>query len=124
MTKLFVVSALVALASTAQAQPVAVTLSEFALKLSRDTVKAGKVSFAIKNDGRTTHAIRVVGGKIDKGSRELAKAEAATLQLELTPGTYEVYCPLAEGSHKMAGMKHTLVVVAAAADAKAAKKPH
>jgi hypothetical protein len=41
----------------------------------------------------------------------------------LKPGTYEVYCPLADLSHKKAGMSKTLVVVAAAAPAATKKKP-
>ena len=120
--KLFALVAISAFASSASAQAVTVNLIEFKLTLSKDTVKAGKVSFAIKNDGRTTHAFRVVGGKIDKGSRELAKSEAATLQLDLAPGTYEVFCPLAEGSHKMAGMVKKIVVLPADA-APMKKKP-
>jgi uncharacterized cupredoxin-like copper-binding protein len=110
------IALLAATSSVAGAQAINVTLNEFTLKVSKDTVKAGKVSFHLVNEGRTTHNLRIEGGKIEKtNTRELAKGEAATWTLELT-------CPLAEGTHKMAGMKATLVVIPAT-PTKATKKP-
>lgn len=105
--------------SAAAAQAVPVTLTEFKIEMGRDTVKAGTVRFNIKNEGATTHAFYVKGDGANKGSREVAAGESASFSLPLKAGTYEIYCPLADLSHKKAGMSKTLVVVAAAAPAAA-----
>src|SRR5689334_18559492 len=116
--RFLVALAAVAISSTAAAaQAVPVTLSEFKIEMGRDTVKAGTVKFNIKNEGTTTHAFYVKGDGANKGSREVAAGESASFSLPLKPGTYEIYCPLADLSHKKAGMSRTLVVVAAAAPA-------
>ena len=121
--RFLVALAAVAISSTtAAAQAVPVTLSEFKIEMGRDTVHAGTVKFNIKNEGSTTHAFYIKGEGANKGSREVAAGESASFSLPLKPGTYEVYCPLADLSHKKAGMSKTLVVVAAAAPAAAAKK--
>ena len=75
---------------------------------------AGRITFQVKNDGTMTHGFHITGTGIDAGTRDLAKAESAALTLTLKPGTYELFCPLAENSHKMAGMTRKLVVTAAA----------
>src|SRR5471030_266691 len=121
MMRILFVAALVATSSVARAQAVAVTLSEWKVDLSRDTVKAGAVTFKLKNAGSMNHAFFVRGDKFAKGSKEVATGQEAPLTITLTPGTYEVYCPLADLSHKMAGMSKKLVVIAG--DAPAAKKP-
>ena len=120
MMRFFVALAAVAISSTAAAaQAVPITLTEFKIEMGRDTVKAGTVKFNIKNEGATTHAFYVKGEGANKGSREVAAGESASFSLPLKAGTYEVYCPLADLSHKKAGMSRTLVVVAGAAPAAA-----
>lgn len=122
--RFLVALAAVAISSTtAAAQAVPVTLSEFKIEMGRDTVNAGTVKFNIKNEGSTTHALYIKGEGANKGSREIAAGESASFSLPLKAGTYEVYCPLADLSHKKAGMSRTLVVVAAAAPAATKKKP-
>ncbi len=122
--RFFVALAAVAISSTAAvAQAVPVTLTEFKIEMGRDTVSAGTVKFNIKNEGATTHGFYIKGEGANKGSREIAAGESASFSLALKPGTYEVYCPLADLSHKKAGMSRTLVVVAAAAPAPTKKKP-
>ena len=111
-----------ATARVAAAQPVAVTLSEWKIAMSRDTVKAGAVSFRIKNGGAIVHGFYVLGENVDKGSPTVAAGQEASLNVTLKPGTYEVFCPMSENSHKMAGMTHKLVVIPGDAAAPA-KKP-
>lgn len=115
MKRLLLVAALAAFSSVASAQDVSVTLSEWKMRVSRDTVPAGMVTFQVKNMGAMSHALQVSGPGVDKGTRQIAVKELGTLSLTLKAGTYELSCPLAEGSHKMAGMKHTLVVTGAGA---------
>ena len=98
-------------ASAVKAQAVNVTLSEWKVELSRDTVKAGPVTFKLKNAGTMNHAFYVRGEGFAKGSKEVPTGQEAPLTVTLKPGTYEVYCPLADLSHKMAGMSKKFVVV-------------
>lgn len=123
MHRLFLAAAvLITSASVARAQAVDVTLSEFKVELSRDTVHAGPVTFHITNKGVMTHGFFVRGNGVAKGAAEMAPQGASSLTLTLKPGTYEVYCPLSDLSHRAAGMTHKLVVVAAAAESPP-KKP-
>jgi plastocyanin len=122
MNRILLVAALAALSSVAAAQPVAVTLSEWKVGLDRDTVRAGPVTFNVKNSGTMTHGFYVRGDGVDKGSREIPVGEAARLTVTLKPGTYEVFCPMSELTHKMAGMSRKVVVTAGDTPA-APKKP-
>ncbi len=124
MYRFILVAALAASSSAVAAQQtdVKVTLTEWRVRLSVDTVPAGTVSFELTNMGQIAHALQVTGPGTDKSSRQIAAREKASLSVVLKPGTYEVSCPLAEESHKMAGMKRTLIVVAAAGTTPA-KKP-
>ncbi len=114
MPRFLLLSALAAFSSTAAAQDVSVTLTEWKLRLSKDTVMAGAITFEVKNQGTVAPSVQVVGPGMDKGTRQIGAREVATLTVTLKPGTYEVFCPLAEGSHKTAGMTQTLVVTGAA----------
>ena len=123
MTRMLIVAGLVVgLSSVAGAQAVPVTLSEWKVALARDTVKAGSVTFRVKNDGNVVHGFQVLGEGVDKGTPQIAAGQSASLTVSLKPGTYEVYCPMAENSHKMAGMSKKITVVAGEATA-TPKKP-
>ena len=115
------VAALAVSAASASAQAVTVHLAEWKLTLSRDTVAAGPVTFRVTNDGTMTHGFFVRGPGVAKGARDLNKDESATLTVTLKPGTYELYCPLADGTHRTAGMSKQIVVVAASGSASARK---
>jgi plastocyanin len=123
MTRMFIVAATAAFSSVAAAQSVRVpvTLTEWKVDTKSDTVPAGSVTFRVTNDGSMLHAFHVEGTGVDKETRQIAKGESASLVLNLKPGTYELYCPMSDLSHKKAGMSRKLTVVAAAAAAP--KKP-
>jgi uncharacterized cupredoxin-like copper-binding protein len=114
MIRILVVAALAASSSVAAAQTVPVTLSEWKVELGRDTVSAGSVTFKVKNAGTMTHGFYVRGTGVAKGSKEIPAGQEAPLTVILKPGTYEVYCPMSDLSHKMAGMSRILVVTAGA----------
>lgn len=123
MNRLTIVAALTLSASTVSAQAVAVNLSEWKIGLPRgDTVAAGAVTFRITNNGSMNHALYVRGEGVDKGTREIATRQSGTLVVTLKPGTYELFCPMSDESHKMAGMSKKIVVTPAST-APAAKKP-
>ncbi len=90
--------------------PVRVTLSEWTVRLSTQAVAAGPVSFAVTNTGSIPHAFEIEGRGIERETRQIQPGDSATLALTLRAGTYEVYCPVGEGSHKKLGMVARLVV--------------
>jgi plastocyanin len=105
-------------AAAAQAVAVPVTLTEWKVEIARDTLPAGPITFRLSNKGTVTHGFYVSGEGVEKGSRELPAGESASFSVNLKPGTYEVFCPMSDNSHKAAGMVKKLVVTGAAAPAK------
>ncbi|HYK82135.1 MAG TPA: cupredoxin domain-containing protein [Gemmatimonadales bacterium] len=95
--------------------PVAVSakLSEWKVELSTRTIAAGPVTFTILNVGSIPHAFEVEGQGTEQETAVIQPGASATLTLTLQPGTYEVYCPVGEDSHKKLGMETHLEVVRA-----------
>jgi len=122
MFRILVAAALMTTSSVAMAQSVNVTLSEWKVVLDRDTVRAGAVTFKVTNAGTMTHGFFVRGPGVAKGSHDIPAGQSAPLTVTLKPGTYELYCPMSDLTHRMAGMSRTLVVTAGEAPA-AGKKP-
>src|SRR6059036_2242281 len=114
-----VLLAWVALATTAAHRapgtPAAVTakLSEWKVELSEATIAAGPVSFTVTNAGSIPHAFEVEGQGIERETELIQPGSTATLTLTLKVGTYEVYCPVGEDSHKKLGMETHVQVVGA-----------
>ena len=96
-------------------EPAAVSakLSEWKVELSQDTIRAGSVTFTVMNAGSIPHAFEVEGQGIEKETGVIQPSSSATLTLTLKPGTYEVYCPVGQDSHKHLGMDNHLSVVSA-----------
>jgi plastocyanin len=112
VNRLLVAAGLAAVFSTAApAQSVPVTLTEWKLALTRDTLPAGAVTFRVKNDGTMPHGFHVEGPGVDKETKQIAAHETTSLTVTLKPGTYELYCPMSELTHKQAGMVHKITVV-------------
>jgi hypothetical protein len=83
----------------AQPQTIQVTESEFKIVLSPKTLKAGPVTFDVKNAGAIPHDIAIVGGSKTK---LISPRGTATLTTTLKAGTVELYCSVP--GHKAAGM--------------------
>ena len=113
---LLLVGALVAAMPIRRGKPVAVSanLSEWTIQLSEGTVPAGQVTFTVKNGGTIPHAFEVEGNGAEKETPVIQPGASAALTLTLKPGTYEVYCPVGQDSHKKLGMDTHLKVVNAA----------
>lgn len=97
------------------AEPAAVSakLSEWRVELSQDTITAGSVTFTVANAGSIPHAFEVEGQGMEKETGVIQAGSSVTLTLTLKPGTYEVYCPVGQDSHKHLGMDTRLTVVSA-----------
>ena len=89
---------------------VSVKLSEWKVELSQASVPTGTVTFAITNAGSIPHGFEVEGKGIEKEIATIQPGATDTLTLTLKPGTYEVYCPVGEDSHKKLGMETHLKV--------------
>ena len=91
-------------------------LSEWTIRLSEATVPAGPVAFTVTNSGSIPHALEVEGQGTERETPLIQPGASATLTLTLTPGTYEVYCPVGQDSHKKLGMETHLKVVGGPAE--------
>ena len=93
---------------------VSAKLSEWKVELSHNSITAGPVTFTVTNTGNIPHAFEVEGQGIERETTVIQPGSSATLTLTLKPGTYEVYCPVGNDSHKKLGMQTDLRVVRAA----------
>jgi plastocyanin len=92
-----------------QAQEVDISETDFELDPSDPTVKAGTVTFNVTNDGDTTHNLEVEGDGVEEElEQDLAVGESGELTVDLEPGTYEMYCPIA--NHRDLGMEGEVTV--------------
>ena len=90
-----------------------VRLSEWKVELSQQTIATGAVRFAVTNAGSIPHGFAVEGRGIEKAIETIQPGQSDTLTLSLKLGTYEVYCPVGQDSHKKLGMETHLTVVSA-----------
>jgi uncharacterized cupredoxin-like copper-binding protein len=91
------------------------TMGEMFVKADTTSVKAGKVTFAVRNTGETMHGLAIVaapakapGGMLDESAflakgKELMAGAGDMVTAQLKPGRYELVCFLA--GHYAAGQK-------------------
>lgn len=90
------------------ATTVDVSEKEFSITLPA-TVSAGAVTFRVTNNGTIPHSFEIQGqGTDQKLSEPLQPGAQGTLTVNLTPGTYTVFCPV--DNHKGQGMQAQLTV--------------
>jgi plastocyanin len=94
----------------APARIVKVELSEWKISLASDSVSAGPVTLRVHNAGTVAHAFEVEGNGMEKRTAPIPRDSTIALTVDLKPGKYEIYCPLAGGSHKKMGMETDLAV--------------
>src|SRR5881227_2359824 len=96
-----------------------VKLCEWNVVLSQASVAAGPVTFVITNAGSIPHGFEVEGQGIEQEIETIQPGASDTLTLTLKAGSYDVYCPVGEDSHKKLGMDTHLKVVSATSPAPA-----
>jgi uncharacterized cupredoxin-like copper-binding protein len=86
------------------------TATDFKFDPSDPSVKAGKVTFNLKNDGQVEHSLEIedVNGEDAEIEDDVQPGQSGTLAVDLKPGTYEFYCPV--DSHKEMGMTGEITV--------------
>src|SRR5882762_1144503 len=89
---------------------VQVSLTEWKVSLAPRAVPPGSVVFKVTNSGKVPHALEIEGRGVEKSTSRIALGASATLTMVLRAGTYEAYCPVGKGSHKMLGMMNHLSV--------------
>ena len=85
-----------------------VTETEFKIALPKNTLAAGSYAFEVANDGKIEHDLVVQGNGVDEKTPTIQPGSSATLNVDLKPGTYDVYCSIP--GHKQAGMDVKLTV--------------
>jgi uncharacterized cupredoxin-like copper-binding protein len=87
------------------------TATDFKFDPSDPSVKAGNVTFNLKNNGQTTHSLEiedVTPGHDQEIEGDVSPGSSGTLAVNLKPGKYEFYCPIA--NHKELGMEGEITV--------------
>jgi plastocyanin len=87
-----------------RAETVRVTAKDFKFSLSTASVKAGKVTFTIKNAGHTPHDFEIA----NHTSKVVAAGKSTSLTVTLKAGSYPYKCTV--DSHAKLGMKGVLLV--------------
>jgi uncharacterized cupredoxin-like copper-binding protein len=87
---------------------VEVHLTEYKIEMPT-LISTGATTFNVTNTGTETHGFEIEGNGIEKALKpRLKKGENGSLQVDLKPGTYKVYCPVI--GHKWHGMSLDLTV--------------
>jgi uncharacterized cupredoxin-like copper-binding protein len=96
--------------TTAPAKPAAtkvpVSESEFKITAGSTDLKAGEITFEVKNDGNIPHDLAIKGTS-DK-TNLIPAGSTAELKVTLKAGKYELYCSVP--GHEAAGMKLNITV--------------
>jgi uncharacterized cupredoxin-like copper-binding protein len=102
--------------ASSKATSVTATETDFHIKLSKTSFKAGSYIFRAENKGHTTHAFEITGpGLHNAKTKDLSPGQSATLKVTFKKGKYDVFCPIP--GHKALGMNVNLVIGASASTA-------
>jgi uncharacterized cupredoxin-like copper-binding protein len=92
----------------AQATTTEVDLTEYEIAMPT-SLSAGSQTFRVTNNGTIEHNFEIEGQGIEEEfETNLGPGETQTMQLDLEPGTYQVYCPV--DNHREQGMEMQLTV--------------
>src|SRR5215216_6768820 len=100
------------LPSASEGAEIDAKLSEWKIELSETTLARGSVTLTVANTGSIPHQLEIEGHGIERRTGLIQPGASATLEVMLVPGTYEIYCPVGDESHKKLGMETHLAVTA------------
>ena len=89
-------------------QSVSVSEVDYKIRLPETTLKPGKYSFEVQNQGKVPHNLVIKGTGVDEATSDLAPGVSESLTVELKPGSYEFYCSIP--GHKQLGMEQKVTV--------------
>jgi plastocyanin len=94
------------------ARTVHVVLNEWRVSPSETTLAAGPVMFHVMNEGQYQHALEIQRGSDEWQTGNIPAGGTGTVTVNLTPGSYTLYCPVADshGNHRQMGMQTTITV--------------
>ncbi len=85
-----------------------IQLIEYSIVLP-PSVSAGPQHFTIANGGKQNHSLVIEGNGVSaKLPDNITRGDTTTLDVDLKPGTYTVWCPV--DGHRAKGMQTTLTV--------------
>ena len=89
-----------------KAQTVNVTLKEFRITGIPATLKAGAVTFNVKNAGKFPHNVKAIFGPagVNIQTPQLKPGASQTVSATLKPGAYIIICGVGSGYHAAQGM--------------------
>lgn len=88
---------------------IAVTETEFSIRLPSATLTPGPYTFAVDNTGAATHDLVIKGPGVDSARTNLLKkGDKGEIAVTLQPGSYELWCSV--GNHRSRGMQTTISV--------------
>ncbi len=85
---------------------VAVSEKEWTITFPSSSIKAGKVTFVVKNEGAIEHNFVIENAGVEVDAIQPGQSKQVTVDLK--PGTFNVLCNIP--GHAEAGMKTTLTV--------------
>ena len=90
--------------------PIAISVADFMIDPEAVTADGPSVAFEVTNDWPTPHnfGVRNEDGEVVAATADLSAGESETLEAELPPGDYTIFCSLA--GHASLGMTGALTV--------------
>jgi plastocyanin len=82
--------------------------TDFSFALDASQVRAGRITFLVKNDGAIPHDLAIQGHGVDQKTGMLKPGHTASLTVDLKPGIYTYRCTVL--GHTLLGMKGTVTV--------------
>jgi plastocyanin len=82
--------------------------TDFGFALDASQVRAGRITFFVKNDGAIPHDFVIQGHGVDQKTGMLKPGHSASLTVDLKPGIFTYRCTIL--GHVFLGMKGTLAV--------------
>lgn len=84
----------------ADARKVDVKLTDDHIQMPRD-LRAGKIAFVVRNDGKESHNLKIEGQGIEKDFLlPVGPEDSKTLNVDLKPGNYKVFVPGKDSTYK------------------------